>query len=76
MRLFLASVFTLVLLAGFIAAVFLSVLYITGFFDTYWLFGLTILINLILWLISPKISDWMYGFFYKLKWITIEDLKG
>jgi len=75
MRLFIASLFTLILLSGFLIAILLSLLYFTGLIDIYLLFGLTILINFILWLVGPKISDWIYRFFYKLRWVTIGELK-
>lgn len=75
MRLFLASVFTLLLLSGFLASILLSFLFIEGALSIYTLLGLTILVNFILWLAGPRISDWTYRYFYKLQWITIEDLK-
>jgi Zn-dependent protease with chaperone function len=75
MRLFLASLFTLLLLSSFLIAIFLTFLYFTGFFDIYLLFGFTILFNFIFWLFGPKISDWIYKFFYKVRWITIKELK-
>ena len=75
MRLFIASLFTLILLSGFLIAILLSLLYFTGFIDIYLLFGLTILSNFVLWLIGPKISDWIYRFFYKLRWVTIDELR-
>ena len=75
MRLFLASVFTLALLSGFFIAILLVFLYYTGSINVYLLFGVTILFNFILWLLGPKISDWIYKIFYKVKWITIDNLK-
>jgi len=75
MRLFIASLFTLVLLSGFLGAILLSFLYFAGLIEIYLLFGLTILLNLVLWLIGPKISDRIYRFFYKLRWVTIDELR-
>ncbi|MBI2583707.1 MAG: M48 family metalloprotease [Candidatus Aenigmarchaeota archaeon] len=75
MRLFIASLFTLILLSGFLIAILLSLLYFTGLIDIYLLFGLTILINFVLWLVCPTISDWIYRFFYKLRWVTIDELR-
>jgi Zn-dependent protease with chaperone function len=75
MRLFLASLFTIILLSGFLIAIFLSLLYFAGIIEIYFTIGLTIIINFILWLLGPKISDFIYGFFYKVRWIDIDDLK-
>ncbi len=75
MKLFMASLFTLTLLSGFLLAIFLTALYLAGFIEIYLLFGLTILVNFIMWLAGPAISDWIYRFFYKLRWVTIEELK-
>lgn len=75
MRLFIASLFTLILLSGFLGAILLSFLYFAGFIEIYLLFGLTILINFILWLVGPKISDWIYRFFYKLRWVSLDELR-
>lgn len=75
MKLFIASAFTLGVLAAFLIAIMLSIMYFAGFIDVYLLFGLTILINFFMWLIGPFISDWMYRFFYKIQWISIEDLR-
>lgn len=75
MRLLVASVFTLLLLSGFLLAILFSILFFAGIVDAALLIALTVLWNFIMWLIGPKISDWIYRFFYKLQWISMEDLK-
>jgi Zn-dependent protease with chaperone function len=75
-KLLIASLFSLILLAGFLAAILLSFMYYFDLIDVQLLFGLTILINLLLWLLGPTISDWIYRFFYKLRWISLDELKG
>lgn len=76
MRLFIASLFTLALLGGFLAAVGLAFMYVAGVIDISILFALVVLINFFMWLVGPWISDWMYRFFYKLSWMTLDDLKA
>jgi len=75
MKLFLASILTLLLLSSFLIAILLALLYVLGLLSITLLFGLTILANFFLWLVGPWISDWIYRFFYKLQWISIDDLK-
>lgn len=75
MRLAIASAFTLLLLSGFLFAIFASFLFLAGVIDAYFLFALVIAFNLIMWLIGPFISDLMYKYLYKLEWITIEEMR-
>ena len=75
MRLFLASLFTIILLSGFLAAIVFTFLFIGGYIDAYLLIFLVVALNFILWLVSPTISDIMYSFFFHMKWITLEDLR-
>ncbi len=75
MGLLLASTFTLGLLSTFVASILLSLLYFTGTINAYWLLGLTLLINLLMWLVGPFISDLVYRFFYDLDWITLDELR-
>ena len=76
MRLALASVFTLGLLSSFVAAPVLGFMYYTDSINILWLFGLTILINLVIWLVSPRVSDLIYRFFYDVEWYTLEKLSN
>lgn len=64
-KLVVASIWTLGLLFGMLAAIILLVLYSAGSISVGAVFGLTILINLVSWLLSPRITDWIQKFFYK-----------
>lgn len=75
MRLALASFFTLGLLSSFVAAPVLAFMYYTDSISIFWLFGLTVLINFIIWLVSPRISDIIYRFFYDVEWYELEELR-
>jgi Zn-dependent protease with chaperone function len=63
-KLIAASFWTLGLLFGMLAAIVLLVLYATGSISVWAVFGLTILINLVSWLFSPTLTDWIQRFFY------------
>jgi len=54
---------------------FLVILYFIGAISISFLIGLTILFNFAVWLVGPKIQDWIYRRLYKLKWISIDDLR-
>lgn len=71
----LASFFTLGLLSSFVAAPVLAFMYYTDTISIFWLFALTVLINLVIWLVSPRVSDIIYRFFYDVEWITLEELR-
>ncbi len=75
MRLAIASLFTLALLAGMLFSILLALSYVVGFINIYVLLGLTIGINFVMWLIGPKISDFIYRVFYKVRWISISELR-
>jgi len=75
MRLVIASIFTLTLLFGFLLAVILMVLFFVGYLPFIWVIALTLIVNFLLWLISPTIADFIYKFFYKSRWLTIEELR-
>lgn len=75
MNLFLASTFTLGLLSTFFLSLLLVLAYATGFINVYLLLGLTVLINLIMWLVGPRISDFIYGWLYDMEWMALEELR-
>jgi len=75
MKLIAASLFTLLLLSAFLIAVFLSALYYFGFITWYFLIIFTVFINFVLWLVGPSISDWIYRHFYKMRWMTMGELR-
>lgn len=70
MRLFLASLFTFAVLASFIFAVVLLVLLYTESVDIGTAIGLTVIVNFVLWLIGPSITDLLNKWFYKVEFLT------
>jgi|GEM_PF-610545 len=64
-RLFIASLWTLSLLFGMLAAVVLLFLYTQGVVDVWLVLAMTIVLNFLAWLFSPRITDWMQKVFYK-----------
>lgn len=64
-KLFAASLWTLTLLFGMLAAVLFLALYSQGSISVSAVFGLTIIFNVLIWLVSPKLMDWTLRFFYK-----------
>lgn len=75
MRLAIASTFTLGLLGSFLFAILAGLAVFFQAFDFYLIVGLVVLFNIIMWLVSPKISDITYSWFYDTKWIDLEELK-
>lgn len=75
MRLFIASVFVLGLLFTMLFALVATFFFVIGTIPWYFLLGITILINFLMWLLGPYISDWIFRFFYKLRWIEIDGLE-
>jgi len=74
MRLILASIFTLGILFVFLLAIIAGILYVLGIIEIWFLIIFTAIIFFLQWLLSPYISDLIFKSFYKLKWISIEDL--
>ncbi len=75
MKLALASGFTLGLLASFLFAVLGGLAFFIGAANFYVVLAAVILINFLMWLVSPKISDFTYSWFYDMRWIDIEELR-
>ncbi|MEM7826732.1 MAG: M48 family metalloprotease [Candidatus Aenigmatarchaeota archaeon] len=50
-------------------------MYYVGYINAIVLILLVIFSNFILWLISPKISDFIYRYFFKAEWISLDDLR-
>ena len=74
-RLLFASVFTIGILISFVFFVLLLVMFSTGIIGGVTLVVLTIIINIITWLVSPWIMDLIHKLFYKFEIITYEDLE-
>jgi len=75
MKLFMASVFTILLLSGFLATITFSLLYVWDMMSVELLISLVIAWNFLLLLVSPKISDFIYRHFFGMQWMPIEDLR-
>lgn len=68
-----APLFTLGLLFSFVFFIFFLIMYFIGVFNGWLLVTLTIVVNLLLWAIGPRISDLVYRIFYKAKFFTFEE---
>ena len=76
-QLFLASIWSLGLLSGFVLILILMVVMMTGIsISLPMAIGITILWNVLLWLVSPWISDFMYRFLYKAEWVGIDGIRA
>lgn len=74
-RLLLASVWSLGLLSGFVLILILMIVGFAGVsISLPMAIGFTILWNLVLWLVSPWVSDFIYRWLYKVEWKTIDEL--
>ena len=68
-RLFFASLVTMGLLVGMVAGVVLAAMVAAGEVDLTWAIVLTIAINLVIWLISPWLTDLSLRWFNKLEFV-------
>jgi Zn-dependent protease with chaperone function len=75
MKLALASIFTLGILFTFLLAIIAGALYSLGIIEIWFVIVLTGIIFFLQWLLSPYISDIIYRWLYRLKWIGIEGLE-
>jgi Zn-dependent protease with chaperone function len=75
-RLIFASVLTLGILASFVFFVFYLIAFWANIIDFTMLVVFTFITNLVLWLVSPTITDWVQGFFYKVRWVSLEEFSG
>ena len=73
-KLFFASVFTLTILLSFVAAAIILAMLYTDTIDLWLAIGLTIGINFILWLVGPVITDWVNKLFYKVRFLSKEEV--
>jgi len=76
MRLAIASVFTLGLLASFLFSVLAGVAVFFQAFNFYLILGAVVVFNILMWLVSPLISDITYSWFYDTEWIDLEELNS
>jgi len=75
MRLALASAFTLGLLISFLFTVVAGFALLFEVFSFYVILGFVLGVNILMWLVSPKISDFTYSWFYDMTWIDLEELR-
>ena len=73
-RLFFASLITLGLLSSFVFGIVILILLYSSTIDIYFAIGLTIVINFVLWLVGPYLSDLINKWFYKVKFVSKEEL--
>ncbi len=74
MKLALASIFTLGLLFAFLLAVIAGIFYFLGIVEIWFLITFTGVLFFLQWLLSPYLSDLVFQWLYKLKWIGIEGI--
>jgi Zn-dependent protease with chaperone function len=70
MKLFGASLITLSLMLSFVFFIVILALLFTNSINIGLAIGLTIIINVIMWLIGPAITDWINRYFYKVDFLT------
>jgi Zn-dependent protease with chaperone function len=75
MKLALASLFTLGLLFAFLLAIIWGVFYSIGIIEFWILITFTGIIFFFWWLLSPRLSDIIFQWLYKLQWVGLEGLK-
>ncbi len=73
-KLQLASLITLGILAGFVFTLLFTLSFLFLGLPWQFLVGLTIFFNFIMWLVSPYISDLIYKWFYKIQFYEPEKL--
>ena len=71
-----ASLITLGAIASMIFTVFATVAFLLDYVNVQFLIGFTIAINIVMWLISPIINDWMFKIFYKIKFYKQEEFRS
>lgn len=72
-KLLFASFATLGMLLSFVFFVFYLLAFWAHVVDIELLVVLTVATNLILWWVSPFITDWIQRTFYKVRWVTFEE---
>lgn len=76
MGLRLASTVTLGLLGGFLFVVILGLMLFFEVVSLGFALGAVVVFNLLIWLVSPWINDFMYRFLYDMRWVTLEELRS
>lgn len=76
MKLFGASLVTLGLIFSFVCFVVILVLLATDSMNLWVAMGLTVVINFVMWLVGPWVTDWINKFFYKVRFMTPDEVKA
>lgn len=74
MKLFGASLITLGLISSFVFFIIALILIYTDSLNVWLAVGLTIIFNFVMWLVGPWFTDWINKFFYKVRFLTPEDV--
>ena len=69
-----ASLLTFGVLFSFLFSIIILVLQVTQNLNIFLAIGLTVVVNVILWLISPWLTDLMNRFFYKVRFLKKEEM--
>src|SRR3990170_4030716 len=73
-RLVFSSLFTLAVLMSLVFGVVMAVMLFTDSINIWLAIGLTIIFNVIAWLVGPFFTDWINRVFYQTKFISPEEL--
>lgn len=76
MKLIGASLVTLGMIFSFVCFVVILVLLYTDNMNIWLAMGLTVIINIVMWAVGPWVTDWINKFFYKVQFLTPEQLKA
>jgi Zn-dependent protease with chaperone function len=71
-----ASLVTLGMIFSFVFFVIALVMLYTDSMNIWVVMGLTVLVNFVLWLVGPWVTDWINKFFYKVRFMTPEEVKA
>ena len=74
-RLFFASLFTLAILFSFVCAVIILIMLYIGKINLWFAIGLTIIINFVLWLVGPAITDLINKWCYRVRFLSKKELE-
>ncbi|QQS20277.1 M48 family metalloprotease [Candidatus Saccharibacteria bacterium] len=74
MKLFGASLVTLGLIFSFVFFIIVLILLQQDAMNVWLAMGLTVVFNFIMWLVGPWVTDWINKFFYKVEFLTPEQV--
>ncbi len=71
-----ASLITLGAIASMIFTIFATVAFLLDYVNVQFLIAFTVAINIVMWLVSPIINDWMFRILYKIKFYKQEEFQN